>query len=390
MKELLAKRKGLLDDMRAILDANPDGLNAEAMEKYNKMEADLDAMDAKIDKERELAAKMDALKAETDPVIDMAAPAHKEATIDAMSSFETLLRGGVSALTAEQAKLLNVGAAIGDAASGGEYLVPREFQRKIVELAMNSVTMRSLATVVTTGGDRDIPVEDTAGSAGWVDELGTVPEDSPTFSQKTLKAWKLARIVKVSNEKMADEQTNLLGYLATRFNKAFSEAEEAGFITGDGTKKPTGLFTAATVGKTTAAANAITGDELIDLEESIKEYYQMRGTWIMKNTTLALIRKLKDSTGQYMYQASLRESEPDMLLGRPVRRTYAAPEVAASTKVIAFGDMSAYQIADRGAMTIKRLNEKYADVDATGFLGTKRVDGLLVNAEAVALLQMSA
>ena len=198
-------------------------------------------------------------------------------------------------------------------------------------------------------------------------------------------------MIKVSDELLEDTQFDLEGYLAEQLASAIAAAEEEAFCTGNGTGKPTGIFTAATGDPaiTTAAADKITADEIIDLIYSLKAPYRRNARFYLNDSTIKVIRKLKDGTGNYIWQPALMEGQPDRLCGYPVEATQ-APTIAAGALVIAFGDLGYYWIADRTDMDIRRLNELYAENGQVGFRGSRRVDGKLVQTEAVKLLKMHA
>ena len=146
----------------------------------------------------------------------------------------------------------------------------------------------------------------------------------------------------------------------------------------------------AETGITAASATAITADELIDLFYSLKSPYRRNAVWVLNDSTIKAIRKLKDSNGQYLWQPSLTAGTPDTILGRPVRTSAYMPAIAASAKTIAFGDFSYYWIADRQGRSFKRLNELYAANGQVGFLASQRVDGKLILSEAIKVLAQKA
>ena len=156
--------------------------------------------------------------------------------------------------------------------------------------------------------------------------------------------------------------------------------------------KPTGILNAtggASDGVTTATAN-ITFDDVMDLFYSLKAPYRKKAVWLLNDTTVKALRKLKDNNGNYIWQPSVQAGVPDMILNRPYHTSSYVPEVAAGNKVMAFGDFSYYWIADRQGRSFKRLNELYAATGQVGFLASQRVDGKLVLAEAVKVLAQKA
>ena len=197
-------------------------------------------------------------------------------------------------------------------------------------------------------------------------------------------------MIKVSEELLNDSVFDLEGYISREFARRIGAREEEAFFTGDGTGKPTGILAAAggaDVGVTAAGAAAITADELIDLFYSLKSPYRKNAVWLLNDSTVKAVRKLKDNQGQYLWQPSLTAGTPDMILGRPVRTSTYMPAVAAGEKSVAFGDFGYYWIADRQGRSFKRLNELYAATGQVGFLASQRVDGKLILPEAVKVLQ---
>jgi HK97 family phage major capsid protein len=157
--------------------------------------------------------------------------------------------------------------------SEGGYLAPDEFERTLIEALEEENVFRQLAKVITTAsGDKKIPVVATKGTASWVDEEGAIPESDDGFGQVSIGAYKLATMIKVSEELLNDSVFNLESYIAKEFARRIGAKEEEAFFVGDGTGKPTGIFNAtggATLGVTTASTTAVTLDEVMDLFYSL-------------------------------------------------------------------------------------------------------------------------
>ena len=278
--------------------------------------------------------------------------------------------------------------------SEGGYLVPDEYERTLVEALEEENVFRQLAKVIrTSSGDRKIPVVATKGTASWIDEEGAYTESDDSFGQVSIGAYKVGTMIKVSEELLNDSVFELESYIAKEFARRIGAKEEEAFFTGDGSGKPLGVLAAtggAETGVTAASSTAITADELMDLFYSLKSPYRKKAVWVLNDSTIKAVRKLKDSTGQYLWQPSLMAGTPDTLLGRPVKTSTYMPVIAAGAKTIAFGDFSYYWIADRQGRSFKRLNELYAANGQVGFLGSQRVDGKLVLSEAVKVLAQKA
>ena len=250
---------------------------------------------------------------------------------------------------------------------------------------------RSIATVIqTSSGDRKIPVVASKGEANWIEEEGAFPESDDAFGQVSIGAHKVATMLKISDELLNDSAFNLEAYISKEFGRRIGSKEEEAFFVGDGSGKPTGIFNAtggAADGVTTSTAN-ITFDDVMDLFYSVKSPYRKKAVWVLNDTTVKALRKLKDNNGNYIWQPSVQAGQPDMILNRPYHTSAYVPELAAGAKVMAFGDFSYYWVADRQGRSFKRLNELFAATGQVGFLASQRVDGKLVLAEAVKTLKM--
>ena len=278
--------------------------------------------------------------------------------------------------------------------SEGGYLVPDEYERTLVEALEEENIFRQLAKVIqTSSGDRKIPVVATKGTASWIDEEGAFTESDDSFGQVSIGAYKLGTMIKVSEELLNDSVFDLESYISREFARRIGAKEEEAFFTGDGSGKPLGILAAtggAETGVTAASATAVTADELMDLFYSLKSPYRRNAVWVLNDSTIKAVRKLKDGNGQYLWQPSLTAGTPDTILGRPVKTSAYMPAIAAGAKTVAFGDFSYYWIADRQGRSFKRLNELYAATGQVGFLASQRVDGKMILPEAVKVLAQKA
>jgi len=217
----------------------------------------------------------------------------------------------------------------------------------------------------------------------WIDEEGTYGETKSTFGNVQLNAWKLGGIIKVSRELLADTAINFEAYMAGQIAKGIDAAEAPSFAVGDGSKKPTGYVTSATVGanSTTAATDAVTADEIIDIFYDLPEEYRKNAIWRLNDNTMKAIDKLKDGDGNYLV-TSFSDGTKPTIKGCPIVIDRHMADLGTSNKFIVLGDFSYYQIADRGAMNIQRLDELYAGTGMVGFQVTVRVDGKITLSEA--------
>ena len=393
--ELREKRAKLWDSAKAFLDSrrNEQGLlSAEDTATYEKMEADVVSLGKEIERlERQAVMDLELARPTSAAITHRPGQSQEpEKTGRASSEYKAAFWKAMKNKSSfEVQNALQVGTD-----SEGGYLVPDEFERTLVEALQEENLFRQLATIITTSsGDRKIPVVASKGTASWVDEEGTIPESDDAFGQVSIGAYKLATLIKVSEELLSDSVFNLERYIAREFGRRIGAKEEEAFFVGDGTGKPTGIFHStggAGVGVTAASASAISIDEIMDLFYSLKSPYRKNAAFVTNDATIKAIRKLKDGNGQYLWQPSVTAGQPDSLLNRPLKTSAYVPVIASAAKTIAFGDFSYYWVADRQGRSFQRLNELFAVTGQVGFKATQRVDGKLILAEAVKVLQMKA
>lgn len=394
--ELIMKRAKAWEDAKNFLDShrNEEGiLSVEDDAAYAEMEkkiSDYSKEIARMDRQEEMEKAL--AKPTSEPITEKPAMAKnvEEKTGRASEAYKKNFWNKIRGL--DNYEIRNV-LTEGVQADGG-YLVPDEFEHTLVEGLTNEAVIRKLAHVITTSsGSHAIPVVATRATASWVGESGSYAGGEPSFGQKILSAHKVTCKVLVSEELLRDSAFNLENYFETEFTRAINEKEEAAFITGDGTNKPTGILVGndgAEVGVTAASTTTITTDECIDLFYSLKAPYRKNAVWIMNDATVKLIRKLKDSNGQYLWQKALNEGDYDTFLGKKIITCDAIPTIAAGAKVILFGDFSYLWIGDRTGIEFKRLDELHAENGQVEFLASKRVDSVLTLPEAIKVLQMKA
>ena len=394
--ELREKRAKAWDAAKAFLDAKrgADGmLSEEDTATYDKMEQDVMNLGKEIERlERQAAIDAELSKATSTPLTGKPGAKMGKDETEKTGRASDEYKGSFWNAMRVKAPMPSVLNALQEGTdSEGGYLVPDEFERTLVEALEEENVFRTLAHVIkTSSGDRKIPVVASKGTASWVDEEGAYTESDDAFSQVSIGAYKLGTMIKVSEELLADSVFDLEAYISKEFARRIGAREEESFFNGDGKGKPLGILAAAggaEVGVTAASATAITADEVIDLFYSLKAPYRKNAVWLLNDATVKQIRKLKDSTGQYLWQPSLVAGTPDTILGRPVKTSAFMPTAAAGAKTIAFGDFKYYWIADRQGRTFKKLSELYAANGQVGFMGTQRVDGKLILPEAIKVLQ---
>lgn len=390
--ELRNKRAALWDTMEGFLDTHRNDmgvLSAEDDATYAKMEKELDALTNEVKRmERRDAHEAELNKPVSQPLT--AAPEKPQAVSGKVGrasdeyaeDFHRHLRG--------RPLLHNVLSTTPD--ENGGYLVPVEYENKLVTALEAENVIRRLAKIITTRHERKIPVAVGHSTAQWTAENEAYTESNPTFGQKQIDAYKLTDLCRVSVELLQDAEFDIEDYLRGEFARAFGIAEEQAFCVGTGSGQPTGIFTAhgGEVGVTTGNANAITADEVISLVYALKSPYRRNAKFLMNDFTVALLRKLKDGNGAYLWQPSIQAGQPDKLLGYDLYTSPYVPTIGAGALTIAFGDFRNYWVADRMGKTVQRLNEVYSTNGQIGYVATERVDGKVILPEAIQLLQQHA
>ena len=274
----------------------------------------------------------------------------------------------------------------------GGYLVPDIMEKYIIQALEGQNVMRRLATVIhTDGAESIIPVVTHIPEPQWLAEGEAVNIVDTTFDTRTLKQHKLGVMVQVTEALAKDAGVDIQRFLAETFARSIAGVEEQAFISGDGVKCPTGILAegGAQTALTIRNAEVLKADDLIALYYSLDEAYRKRAVFLMHEDTAKTLALLKDDQGRYLCGDCLRNTVPETLFGCPVHTSRFMPKLESGAKAIAFGDMSAYWIADRGNRSLRRLTELFARQSKIGFRMTERVDGRLMIPEAVKVLQVA-
>ena len=387
--EMRDKRAKLWNDAKAFLDSHTDGdgkLSAEDAATYEKMEADVVEMKKAIDRlERQAAIDRELDKPTSKPIVTDPKKAK------ALGGFRATDEYKQDMLTAMRTRFRDISNVLqeGNDQQGG-YLVPVEYDKRLVDVLNEENIMRSLATKITTSGEHKINIAATKPAAAWIEEGGALSFGDATFDQIMMDAYKLHVAIKVTEELLYDAAFNLEGDIIDNFGKALANAEEDAFLNGDGKGKPMGIFDTKQGGQygTTTSAASIGADDIINLVYNLKRPYRKNAAFITNDKTLAALRKLKDNNGVYLWQPALTAGEPDRLFGYAIHTSQFAPEATAGKAAMAFGDFSYYNIGDRGSRSMQELKELFAGNGMVGYVMKERVDGRLILPEAVQILKM--
>lgn len=384
IKDLIKKRNQAFEAAKsfAASHATDKGtLNDEDYETYQKMEKEIENFSREISRMQRLEGLEQEMSQPLNTPLTSKPQAGKnieEKTGRASDEYKSAMLGALRSNFRNVSNVLTEGID-----SDGGYLVPEEYDRRLIDVLDEENIMRSLATKITTSGEHKINIAATKPAASWIEEGGALTFGDATFDQIIMDAYKLHVAIKVTEELLYDNAFGLENYIITQFGKALANAEEDAFLNGDGNGKPLGLFAATGGGTVANTITKITTDDVINLVYALKRPYRKNAKFIINDKTLAALRTLKDNNGAYIWQPNYQSGEPDRLLGYEVYTSAYAP-----TDAIAFGDYSYYNIGDRGTRSFAALKELFAGNGMVGFVAKERVDGKLVLPEAVQILKI--
>lgn len=408
-QQLREQRANIWEQMKNIMDSATSAgrdFTAEETQSYERMEADLDKKGAEIERAERFEAKAEKFgRVDRSGVVE---PTDSdEADADEYGDvFNKFVRFGREEMSVDDRKVLNaqfradkaikMAAASGTPAAGG-YAVPLAFREKFVETLKWYGPMLQVAEVIETesGVNLPWPTNDDTGNVGAIfGENVVMTEQDVTFGTASLDSYmytsKLLRASLQFLQDRPDADVWLAGKLGQRVGRILNQH----FTTGTGTAQPDGIVTSSTVAVTGSGSLATTGgvsyDNLVDIVEAIDPAYGAANgqQWMMHQTARKAIRKLKDTTGQPIWQPTIQAGIPDTLLGYGVQLNNDMAVVAQNSKSIGFGNIAqAYVIRLVTGLTTLRLTERYADYLQVGFLAFQRADGTMQDASAFKVFQ---
>lgn len=400
IEDLRAKRKGQLDEQRAIVaaaEAEGRDLTAEESGEFEKRQAEFDSLTGRIERLEKLegfvadASPANPAKRESLPTDISADPAEQDAI--ETRAFEKLIRkkGDMSSFTKEERAAMQV-----NTDTEGGFTVPKAFANQLLESMREWGVISDLATHITTAesGTLTLPKVNANSTAAWLDEEAGFTESEPTVAAVTLGAFKAGNYAKISDELLHDSAFDILGFLAKNLGEGIGQLTGAAYATGasGSTTTPEGLLIKASVGRSTAANTGFTAGDLFSLYHSVIEPYRSSAVWLFNDSSVALIRAFTEAVnGQYLWQPGLQAGTPDLLLGKPVYTDKNVSANAANTVVGGFGDVKkAYIIRDVEGIRTKVLNELFALNGQVGVRCDLRTDGDVYDTAAFKTLKVIA
>lgn len=395
---LAQKRKGLIDSARAIMDAakaqGRDALNAEEAQTFDRMYADAEAISNQLKRQKALD-ELSGINVDAD-LSEHRAPAtltdadEKKSKDLEKRAFERFLRRGPQGLSREQAAILDKRALQADVSTAGGYVVPpAEFLTDWWKDIDDQLWMRKLASVhqITTSDSMGAPSIDAyPEDSDWTAELTSVDADTAMkFGRRDLKPHLATKRILVS-EKLLRVSPGIEGKVRERLAYKAAITMEKAYISGNGSNRPLGVFTASALGISTGrdvstdnTTTAVTFDGLLNAKYAMKEGYRRSKNcaWLAHRDFYKMVSKLKDGEGQYLWQPAKTADESDMLLGCAAHESEYAPNTFTTGLYVAVcGDWSYYHICDNLNFTVQRLVELYSETNQVGFISRFESDGM--------------
>lgn len=415
INELRQRRNELVTQARALLDkaeAEKRALTSDEEVQYDKLMKEQGDIRSKIEREerqaeaeRELAGQQ--IENQRSSQGSGEGGQENRATGPAASpeyrdAFNAMLQHGMNGITPEARGILQRAMSMDNNAQGGFLATPVEFVDRLIQAVDDEVFVRQYATVERVANAQSlgaISLDNDISDPTWTSEILTGSEDNDmSLGKREFVPNPLAKRVKISNKLLARVGPRAANLVAARLGYKFGITQERAFFLGNGVGNPLGVFVAHNsgipTGRDVANGNTTTGvtfDGLIAAKYSLKAQHQRKARWGFHRNGIEQIAKLKNGNGDYIWEASKKMGEPDMLLGLPVDMSEFIPNTFTTGNYVGIlaNWKDGYWIADALTMTIQVLKELYAETNQTGYIGRLETDGAPVLAEAFARVKLA-
>ena len=377
LKALIELRNAKLDEMKSMTAKAVEETRAMTEEEdgaFKALEAEVRSLDAMIERAKAVEGMGMA------PVDEPAAAGEEKAEErDGLNMAE--VRSLAAYIRDERAGVLSK--------TDNGAIVPKTIAAAIIKKVRDISPIYSMATHYNVKGTLAIPYYDeTAGAVtvAWADEFTDLESKSGKFATIDLTGYLAGALTKVSRSLLNSQDFDLVSFVIDDMAEKIAQFLEKAIIEGD---KVNGLK-GVTAKVTAASQTAVTADELIQLQDTVKDVYQGGCIWVMNPATRTALRQLKDGNGRYLLQDDVTAAFGHTLLGKPVYVSDAMPAMAASKAAIYYGDFSGLAVKSVEEPNIQVLHEKYATQHAVGIVGWLEFDAAVQDAQRLAKLEMGA
>lgn len=384
VKEMTEQRAAALKAMDELLSgasAETRALTAEENEQFNSLEAEVRAIDTTLQAEQRAAELMAAVQNEENAEGDNGS--NDEAEVRA---FENYVRKECGLPVEVRAGEQNVTMANNGA------IVPASIANRIITKVKERCPIFSGVTMFSVKGTLKVPVYGDANgdhniTVSYQEEFTDITADSGKFTSVDLTGYLAGALTLIGKSVINNSDIDVLGFIVEEMSKRIAAFLEKELLIGTESKAEGALSTTNVL--TTASASTITADELIELQAKVPSPYQANACWTMNPEVFTAIRKLKDSTGNYLLipsTSSIANSFPYMLLGKPVYVSDNMPKIAAGAKTVLYGEYDGLGVNMRQNIEMQVLNELYATKHAVGLVAWFEFDSKVIDHQKLAVL----
>lgn len=377
-KKLMEERATLKQEMDTLLESaktEERAMTEEEIARFEELEKQVKSIDQTLkaaDRARELEMTNETEDEKTE---------EEQTEEQEERAFADYIRGVVS----EERADVNLGTGNNGA------VIPESIANKIIAKVHDICPIYQLATRYNVGGVLTIPYydeEETAITTAYATEFTELESSSGKFKSVELKGFLAAALTKVSKSLVNNSDFKIVNFIIERMAESIARWIENECL--NGTKDKIEGISGAKQVKEAGAATAITGDELIDLQEMVPDVFQPGCIWIMNKATRTEIRKLKDSDGDYILQKDMTAKWGYRLFGADVYCSDNMPKMEAGKTAVAYGDFSGLAVKVAEEMEIEVLRERFATQHALGVVGWLEIDAKIENQQKLAVLKMKA
>lgn len=383
LKSLNEQRAELVQEMKSLAETaetEKRAMSEEEDSRFNELDEKVKALDATIAKvERARDLKLNVVSAEKKEAL-------KKEEIEERA-FEAFIRRSCGGEVVEE----RAGEQNLDMGNNGA-IIPTTIANRIINTVRDICPIFARATRYSAKGTLKVPVWGLANgthdiTVGYQEEFTELTADSGKFTSIDLSGYLVGALVLIGKSVANNAAVDVVSFVVAEMARKITEFIENELLNGSGTKAAEGALNTKNV-KTSASATAITADELIEVQASIKQVFQKNACWIMNPETFTALRKLKDGNGRYLLQDDITGEFPYRLLGKPVFVSDNMPKMAAGKKALLYGDLSGLSVNMRENIQIQILVEKYATQHAVGFVAWFEFDSRVTDSQKLVALQM--
>jgi HK97 family phage major capsid protein len=386
LKALNEKRNEKVAEMQSILDKAKEekrAMTEEEMEQFNALENEISNLDATIEAEKRASNYTI-----TDDNTENNVNGEEKRAESEERAFANYIKRQCGIHVEERAGEQNL-----DMTNNGA-VIPTTIANRVITKVQELAPILAKSTRFNVKGTLKVPVWGKAGTGadqditvGYQTEFMDITANSGKFTSVDLTGFLAGALTLVGKSVINNAQVDVANFIINEMAKKIAIFLEKELINGADNKATGALATATTMNA--GSNNAISADNLIDLQAKIPTAYQNDAVWVMNPKTFTALKKLKDSNGQYLLQSDFAGAMPYRILGRPVYLSENMPEIASEAKAVLYGDLSGLAVNFREDISIQVLQEKYATQHAVGIVSWFEFDSDVIDHQKLATLVMS-